>query len=162
MENMDKGLTKNTPNGPEFIFPIFPPKPKSSGFQWKMASLGVRSPCIQAHNRPTKLAKRRPMKFIQGLEFTHYKEIHQIVSPILNSESKNLFNGYLLWFLWQTQKKLFWNNIGFLFQLLHKLRKLVKQIGANIWWIPYVRRKKLISKTNCGFFEIRSYSLHMI
>ena len=27
---------------------------------------------IQAHNRPTKLAKRRPMKFIQGLEFTHY------------------------------------------------------------------------------------------
>ena len=71
---------------------------------------------IQADNRPIQLAKRRPMKFIQGLEFTHYKEIHQIVSPILNSESKNLFNGY----------------IGFLFQLLHKLRKLVKQIGANI------------------------------
>ena len=27
---------------------------------------------IQAHNRPTKLTKRRPMKFIQGLEFTHH------------------------------------------------------------------------------------------
>ena len=52
MENMDKGLThwtkmgadssaENTPNAPEFIFPICLPKPKSSGFQWKKASLGV-------------------------------------------------------------------------------------------------------------------------
>ena len=57
MENMDKGLTdrctkmgaesltENTPNAPEFICPICLPNPKSSGFQWKKASLGVRSPC---------------------------------------------------------------------------------------------------------------------
>ena len=35
---------KNTPNAPEFIFPICLSKPKSSGFQWKTASLGIRSP----------------------------------------------------------------------------------------------------------------------
>ena len=55
MKNMDKGLTvrtkmgadssaENTPNTPKFICPIFLPKPKSLGFQWKKASLGVRSP----------------------------------------------------------------------------------------------------------------------
>jgi hypothetical protein len=26
---------ENTPNAPEFICPIYLPKPKSSGFQWK-------------------------------------------------------------------------------------------------------------------------------
>ena len=36
-------LPKNTPNAPEFICPICLPKPKRSGFQWKKASLGVRS-----------------------------------------------------------------------------------------------------------------------
>ena len=53
MENMDKGLctkmgtdssAENTPNAPEFICPICLPKPKSLWFQWKKASLGVRSP----------------------------------------------------------------------------------------------------------------------
>ena len=38
-------LAENTPNAPEFICPICLPKPKSSGFQWRKASLGVRSPC---------------------------------------------------------------------------------------------------------------------
>ena len=33
---------ENTPNAPEFIWPICLPKPKNSGFQWKKASLGVR------------------------------------------------------------------------------------------------------------------------
>ena len=32
---------ENTPNVPRFISPICLPKPKSSGFQWKKASLGV-------------------------------------------------------------------------------------------------------------------------
>ena len=36
-------LDENTPNAPEFICPICLAKPKSSGFQWKMASLGVLS-----------------------------------------------------------------------------------------------------------------------
>ena len=51
MENMDKGLTtytkmgadslaKNTPNAPEFIFPICLHKPKNSGFQWKKGFFG--------------------------------------------------------------------------------------------------------------------------
>ena len=55
MENKDKGLTvqngcihislaENTPNAPEFIYPICLPKPKTSGFQRKKASLGVHSP----------------------------------------------------------------------------------------------------------------------
>jgi hypothetical protein len=52
MENMDKGLTvpkwadslaQKTPNALDFVCPICLPKPKSSGFQWKKASLGVRS-----------------------------------------------------------------------------------------------------------------------
>ena len=33
---------ENIPNGVEFICPIGLPKPKSSGFQWKEALLGVR------------------------------------------------------------------------------------------------------------------------
>ena len=37
-------LDENTPNAPKFICPICLPKDKSSGFQWKMASLGVHSP----------------------------------------------------------------------------------------------------------------------
>ena len=37
-------LAENTPNAPEFICPIYLPKPKSSGFQSKKASFGVRSP----------------------------------------------------------------------------------------------------------------------
>ena len=38
---------ENIPNAPKFIFPIClpKPKPKSLEFQWKKASLGVRSPC---------------------------------------------------------------------------------------------------------------------
>ena len=38
-------FAENTPNAWEFICPICLPKPKCSGFQWKKASLGVRSPC---------------------------------------------------------------------------------------------------------------------
>ena len=37
-------LTENTENAPELICPICLPKPKSSGFQWKKASLGIHSP----------------------------------------------------------------------------------------------------------------------
>ena len=57
MKNMDKRLTvpkwvlivwpKIPPNAPEFICPICLPKPKSSGFQWKKALLGVRSPYFE-------------------------------------------------------------------------------------------------------------------
>ena len=35
---------QNTPNAPKFIYPNCLPKPKSFGFQWKKASLGVGSP----------------------------------------------------------------------------------------------------------------------
>ena len=46
------------------------------------------------------------------------------------------------------------NSFGTIFfQLLHKLRELGKQIGANIWWIHYMRRKNLISKINWFFFR---------
>ena len=47
MENMDKmgtdSLVENTPNAPELICPISGLKLKSSGFQWKKASLGLRN-----------------------------------------------------------------------------------------------------------------------
>ena len=33
-------LAENTPNASQFIYPICLPKPKSSGFQWKKASMG--------------------------------------------------------------------------------------------------------------------------
>ena len=38
---------KNTPKAPEFICSTCLLKPKSSEFQWKKASLGVRSPWLQ-------------------------------------------------------------------------------------------------------------------
>ena len=38
---------ENTPNAPKFIGPNCLPKPKSLGFWWKKASLGVRSPCLK-------------------------------------------------------------------------------------------------------------------
>ena len=43
-------LAENTSNALEFIWPICLPKPKTSGFQWKKASLGVRSPWLEAIN----------------------------------------------------------------------------------------------------------------
>ena len=58
MENMDKGThcnkmgadgsAENTPNAPRFICQICLLNPKSSGFHWKKASLGVRSPFTNA------------------------------------------------------------------------------------------------------------------
>ena len=42
-------LVKNTPNAPKFICPICLLKPKSLGFQWKNASLGVHSPCFDMY-----------------------------------------------------------------------------------------------------------------
>ena len=50
-------LAENTPNDPEFICPICLPKPKSSAFQSKKASLGVRSPYLQLSLWSKKLIK---------------------------------------------------------------------------------------------------------
>ena len=56
MENMDlthstkMGADKsgeNTPYVPKFLCINCLPKPKSLGFRWKKASLGLRSPCIR-------------------------------------------------------------------------------------------------------------------
>ena len=44
------GADSSVENAPEFICPICLPKPKSSGFQWKKSSLGVRSPCGSVPN----------------------------------------------------------------------------------------------------------------
>ena len=55
--------------------------------------------------------------------------VHQIVSPISNSESTNFFNEYLLWFLFQLSNLrkmavlVWYNEKHFFFQLL-KLRKI--------------------------------------
>ena len=44
---------KNTQNSPKLICPICLSKPKSLGFQWKKASLGVHSPCYQLSRQYT-------------------------------------------------------------------------------------------------------------
>ena len=56
---------ENTPNAPEFICQICLSKFKSSEFQWKKASLGVRSPWL-------KLLSNIINSFTgsQGLEYT--------------------------------------------------------------------------------------------
>ena len=40
-------LAEYTPNAPKFICPNCLPKPKSFGFRWKKASLGVHSSCFR-------------------------------------------------------------------------------------------------------------------
>ena len=97
MENIDKGLgtkmgvdklAKNTPNAPKRICPNCLPKPKSLGFLWKKASLGVRSPwpnlCwTQMHGLLDSNVKRlsggRPSLFDHGWIFLlkYYKNIFQ-------------------------------------------------------------------------------------
>ena len=67
---------------------------------------------------------------------TFYLHNHQIVSPISNSESTNIFNKHSLWFLfnWQTYKKSCFGSIGSLFSLATpKLRKNWG-IGKWDWW----------------------------
>ena len=67
--------------------------------------------------------------------------VHQIVSPILNSESTNfLINIYYdFFFNWQTERKknMFWTNKKFIFFLTDQTeknspKKLVKKIGETI------------------------------
>ena len=50
-------LAENTPYATEFICPICLLKPKSFGFQWKKASLGVRSPCYHPMQKTALLDK---------------------------------------------------------------------------------------------------------
>ena len=51
---------ESTPNAPEFICPICLPEPKRFGFQWKKASLGVRSPCSDSSdNCRNQLSKKQ-------------------------------------------------------------------------------------------------------
>ena len=45
-------LAENTHNVPEFVCSVCLPKPKISGFQWKTASLGVRSPWAKPQELP--------------------------------------------------------------------------------------------------------------
>ena len=81
MKNMDNRLTvlkwvlivcrKNTPNAPEFICPNCLPKTKSSGFQWKKTSLGVRSPW--SHRPLCTVIKSRHFCSL----FTFYKQCKQ-------------------------------------------------------------------------------------
>ena len=83
METMDIGqgthctkmgadsLAENTPNAPELICPIWLPKPKSSEFQWKKASLGVRSPWYSRwRKRKGKQGASQPASSSQLLEIS--------------------------------------------------------------------------------------------
>ena len=62
-------LPENTPNTLEFICPICLPKPKSSEFQWKKASLGICGPSVYTYKtwyefRKDKICLKQDMKDI--------------------------------------------------------------------------------------------------
>ena len=61
--------THSAQNAPEFIGPICLSKPKSSGFQWKSSSLGVRSPWCQA----TDICLRYLCKIMWYVPNLHYQ-----------------------------------------------------------------------------------------
>ena len=67
---------ENTQNAPKLFFPICLPKPKSLEFQWKKASLGVRSRCLYA------LYKQEKPTFIQFI-FDDSKIVCSIVLNIM-------------------------------------------------------------------------------
>ena len=76
---------------------------------------------------------------------------HQIVSRISNYESTDFLNKYLVWFLFQSERKHFFLDqqvICFLFQL--------PKMWKNYWKYTFriARFSTLICKTNCklGFF----------
>ena len=81
-------LAKKTPNAPEFICPICLPKPKSSGFQWKKASLGVRSPC-QGWNMALQTRKHF---WILNLEFSliHFDTLVLLIKFIYSEKATEL------------------------------------------------------------------------
>ena len=60
---------ENTPNAPEFICPICLLKPKSSGFQWKKASLDIRSPCYLRSKKQQASLIRSLLKYGIGKGF---------------------------------------------------------------------------------------------
>ena len=78
-----------------------------------------------------------------GAELDAKGVVHQIMSPISNSEFTNFLNKYLLWFLFQLsnwEKSVFSTNKKFIYfstaQTEKNLwKKLVKQIGEIICWI---------------------------
>jgi hypothetical protein len=82
---------ENTPNTPEFICPIYLPKPKSSGFQWKKASLGVHSLWVMAmkkHPPPSVVTNEK-----QKLCISELKRIKG-VTLVLNLKVLNCKKGY--------------------------------------------------------------------
>ena len=55
--------------------------------------------------------------------------IHQIVSPVFNSESTNFFNKFIMIFKFFSNGKLRKNPVCFLFQLL-----ILRKIRKKNWW----------------------------
>ena len=66
-------LTQNIANAPEFICPTSLPKPKNSGFQWKMASLGIRSPWCKGrkHKNEKKTKQKTKNKNTHSIPIPH-------------------------------------------------------------------------------------------
>ena len=60
------------------------------------------------------------------------QRIHQIVSPISNSESTNIWNDFF--FNWQTEgKNLFWTDMNFVYFSIFSISNWKKILGQK-WW----------------------------
>ena len=74
-------LAENTPNAPEFIRPICLLKPKSSGFQWKKASLGVHSQWNLLSSSIVKVTHHH-LELLTNQKQNYPKKIEAILAPI--------------------------------------------------------------------------------
>ena len=61
----------------------------------------------------TQQARTQPWPKSDNFQQTNYGVVHQIVSPISNSESTNLFTEYLIWYLFQLSN---WEKTPVLYQ----------------------------------------------
>ena len=125
---------KNLPNPPEFICPICLPKPKSSGFQWKKASLGVRS--------PWKIPSFLYIETLKSVSNIGFLIKTQFVAKIFSNTNYFLERqkGKEMFFIWPKMKifKMRWNDGNIFATNWVLLRNLVFEIDFDRnSWITY-------------------------
>ena len=91
-------LAKNNPNAPKFTRSTCLPMPKSSGFHWKKASLGVSSPWTQELNEKVQL---KPSNFELGNCLNDKFNQVQSEKQYIDSGTKGKRNQNLHWKLGQ-------------------------------------------------------------
>ena len=124
-------LVENTPNVPKFICPICPPKPKSLGFQWKGASLGVRSPWLLLVALTEKGNLTFDMvKILKCMEISRLEPSHVMISLLISIR-------FALYFEIKTcdnlsAQVLSW--IEFKLKGIHQLRDPNYSKNTVVWW----------------------------